>query len=133
MSDEPRTRDTVGRLIVGMVIVFLVTLAIVIGRRMSAEALAVVVGVVCGVAAAVPTLLILAYVLSRTNAMTRDLPTQRRERDERRQLDYPPVVVVQPPYQPASTSGYWPSPRTPALLDEGTSQEPNIRVVGEDD
>jgi hypothetical protein len=134
MSDEgPRARDTLARWAVGMTILFLITLSVVVARRMTADALAVIAGVVCGVAAAVPTLVLLAYVLLRTDTLPWRRPAVREEPKAPKQMEYPPVVIVQSPYQPTAPSGYWPAPRTPALLDEGDSQDPNIRVVGVDD
>ena len=69
---------------------FAVTLAVMVGRRLSDEALAVLAGAVCGVGAAIPTSLLIVAVS--------------RRRDERRvqapapqQGPYPPVVVVAPP------------------------------------
>jgi len=54
------------RKIVGVTgLAFVVTLAVVIGNRMSVEAMAVVVGVVCGVAACIPVSLLLIFVLNR--------------------------------------------------------------------
>ena len=72
-----------------VVLVFVVTLAVVVGNRLSDEALAVLAGAVCGVGAAIPTSLLIVVVS--------------RRRDERRvqpytpQGVYPPVVVVAPP------------------------------------
>lgn len=70
------------------VVAFAVTLALVIGHRLSDEALAVLAGAVCGVGAAIPTSLLVVVVS--------------RRRDERgqpsvQQGPYPPVVVVAPP------------------------------------
>ena len=67
---------------------FAVTLALVVGTRLSDEALAVLAGAVCGVGAAIPTSLLVIAVS--------------RRRDERVQPSvqhgvYPPVVVVAPP------------------------------------
>ena len=69
---------------------FAVTLAVIIGNRLSDEALAVLSGAVCGVGAAIPTSLLIVTVS--------------RRRDERRVAapapqpsPYPPVVVVAPP------------------------------------
>jgi hypothetical protein len=45
---------------------FVVTLAVVIGQRLSAEAMAVMVGVVAGVAASIPTSLIVVWFATRT-------------------------------------------------------------------
>ncbi len=70
-------------------IVFAVTLAVIVGNRLSDEALAVLAGAVCGVGAAIPTSLLIISVS--------------RRRDERQvhppasQTGYPPVVVVAPP------------------------------------
>ena len=133
MSENRTTRETLSRLAIGMAVLFLVTLSIIIARRMSSEALAVVIGVVFGVLAAIPTMLILAYVLVRNNGALRRQQPDRSEDDAPKRLNYPPVVIVQPPYHNQPASGYYPAPRTPAFLEEGPSQEPNIRVVGEDD
>lgn len=71
-----------------IVMTFAVTLALVIGSRLSDEALAVLAGAVCGVGAAIPTSLLVIAVS--------------RRREERVQPSvqhgvYPPVVVVAPP------------------------------------
>jgi hypothetical protein len=49
-------------------VAFAVTLAVVVGQRLSTEAMAVVVGVVAGVAASIPTALIVVWVASRVSA-----------------------------------------------------------------
>lgn len=69
-------------------VVFAVALAIVVGTRISPDAMAVIIGIICGILASIPTSVILVWVL--------------RQRD--RQFDaqmgpgrfgqYPPVVVV---------------------------------------
>ncbi len=74
-----------------VVTAFVVTLGVLIGKRLSDEALAVLAGAVCGVGAAIPTSLIVVAVS--------------RWRDEQRAPQqplampwvYPPVVVVAPP------------------------------------
>ncbi len=45
---------------------FFVTLAVIVGQRMSAEAMAVMVGVIAGVAASIPTSLIVVWFATRT-------------------------------------------------------------------
>jgi hypothetical protein len=70
------------------VVAFAVTLALVIGHRLSDEALAVLAGAVCGVGAAIPTSL-LVVVVSRRRDERGQVPVQ--------QGPYPPVVVVAPP------------------------------------
>lgn len=54
-----------------MGLAFAVTLAIVVGQRLSAEAMSVMVGVVAGVAASIPTSLIVVWFATRTLAVTR--------------------------------------------------------------
>ena len=88
------------RIFAGLVMMaFAVTLAVVVGRRLSDEALAVLAGAVCGVGAAIPTSLLIVAVS--------------RRRDERRvqppvpqQGPYPPVVVVAPPGGQQRPSGW---------------------------
>lgn len=71
---------------------FAVTLALVIGNRLSDEALAVLAGAVCGVGAAIPTSLIVVAV-SRRHTEARTQPAG----PGLYQGHYPPVVVVAPP------------------------------------
>jgi hypothetical protein len=92
-----------------VLLAFVVTLAVVVGTRLSTDALAVVVGVACGVAAGIPmSVLILAALNRRADAglargATPGMPQP---------SSYPPVVVIQggtpasnnvvPPYYPSS-------------------------------
>jgi hypothetical protein len=80
------------RILVGLVVLaFAVTLAAVIGNRLSDEALAVLAGAVCGVGAAIPTSLLIVVV-----SRWRDGPRERVQ-PATPQGAYPPVVVVAPP------------------------------------
>ena len=111
---------------------FAVTLAAVVGMRMSAEAVAVVVGVVCGVAAAIPMSLLLLAASQRRQS----------NQDERTygpaaaaRSGYPPVVIVQGG-QPVSAwqNGSYPAAfqaQTPDPLWQATPRQ--FRVIGEDD
>ncbi len=98
-------------IVVGLV--FAITLAVVVGRQLSTEAMAVIIGVVCGVAAGIPTSFLLFVVLSRREEGRQEREQQGQMR-QMRQPSYPPVVVIQgggqpaqPPYMPG---GYWPTP-----------------------
>jgi hypothetical protein len=84
---------------------FAVTLAVVIGQRLSAEAMAVMVGVVAGVAASIPTSLIVVWFASRTMLATRPAPEAPAPPPE------PRVVVMAQPAPAAyqSLAGYAPS------------------------
>jgi hypothetical protein len=94
---------------------FAITLAVMIGKRMSAEAMAVVVGIACGVLASVPASLLLLLVLGRGD----DRAGQARRQAEGR--GYPPVIVVQggapQALPPGMAQGYWP-PAAPPLRRE---------------
>jgi hypothetical protein len=71
-------------------VAFLVTLAIVIGQRMSTDAMAVVIGVVFGVAASIPTSLLVMAATRRSHAAER--PTNDHWMAER--YAPPPVIVL---------------------------------------
>lgn len=77
------------RVIALAIIAFTITLGIVVGNRMSSEAMAVVVGIVCGVLASVPTSIMLLILVRR-------LTSESSQRSQARQQQYPPVVVINP-------------------------------------
>jgi hypothetical protein len=107
---------------VAALMAFVVALAVVIGQRMSTDAMAVVVGIVCGVAASVPTSLLIIFVTGRR---------WREMRGEERS-PYPPVVVVNPGQGAGGVNShphsgaYLPPPAPPAT-------PRRFRVVGEDE
>ena len=94
--DETRNRSSGWsrlKVFTGLVILaFGVTLAAVVGNRLSDEALAVLAGAVCGVGAAIPTSLLVVAV-SRRRDESRGQPTT----SPMSPGVYPPVVVVTPP------------------------------------
>ena len=107
-------------------VVFVVTLAVVVGKQMDAEAMAVVVGVVCGVAAAIPTSILLLVVFTRRDRQRLD------EMESRpRQQASPPVVVIQggapQALPPGPQAGYWPAAQP------GPAVNREFHVVGGDD
>lgn len=95
-----------------IVMAFSVTLAIIIGTRLSDQALAVIVGVVAGVAVSIPTSLIIVWFATRSvSARTIREPEPRSES--------PRIVVVQPsptpPLPPSlGDSRYYVPPPAPA-------------------
>jgi len=111
-------------LVVGLV--FAITLAIVVGKKMSAEAMAVVVGIACGVAAAIPTSVLLLVVLTRRD---RQQPDDVEARS--RQYGSPPVIVIQggapQALPPGPQAGYWPAPQP------GPTVNREFHVVGGED
>jgi hypothetical protein len=81
------------RVVFVLATVFCVTLAIVVGNRLSVDATALVVGVACGVLASVPTSLLLIWALTRRDQTGRDIS---RGAQIGMGNHYPPVVVVNP-------------------------------------
>jgi hypothetical protein len=90
--------------------VFSVTLALIVGQRLSAEAMAVVIGVIAGVAASIPTSLIVVWFMGHNTAAARPVvdvaPARQPEPAE-------PRIVVMPAPQPQpagypSLAGYSP-------------------------
>lgn len=83
-------------ILVLVLVAFAVTLAVIVGKRLSSEAMAVVVGVIAGVGASIPTSLIIVWVASRNMAPRSAEVTRSRTHEA------PAVVVIQPPLPPAS-------------------------------
>jgi len=116
------------RWIVPLMLGFGITLALVIGRRMSTEAMAVVIGVAVGVAASVPTSLLLVALLRRERASWHPEPPQ----PTYQQLPQPPVIVL----NPADLLGqrreqpYLPLPPPEFTQDGGLRR---LRVVGDEE
>ena len=110
--------------LIATALAFVVTLAVVVGNRMSTEAMAVVVGVVCGVTAAIPMSLLVLAVSSRRNRHSSDW--QASGYPSTHSGGYPPVIVIQGGNPLASQM-------QPPYL--GSTVEPRPRqfhIVGED-
>jgi hypothetical protein len=93
-----------------------VALAIVVGQRLSAEAMAVIVGVIAGVAASIPTSLIIVWLATRQSAVERPAAMPPAPAPERTvPAGQPRLVVIQPPAQPAPGYGYPALPQSYAM------------------
>jgi len=116
------------RLFVGFVtMAFAVTLALIVGNRLSDEALGVLAGAVCGVGAAIPTSLIVVAVSQRRSESRESSASSRTVQPSMsQQRAYPPVIVVSP-----QGGRQWPnhwSNLPPSLT---APMERNFTVVGE--
>ena len=106
-------------------VIFVITLAVVMGTRMSPDALAVVIGIICGVLASIPTSAMLVWVM--------------RQRDKQIEMQlgqgrpyggqYPPVVVVNGQQQP---NGYGSSYPAPALMSGPPAGGRSFKVIGQE-
>ena len=101
---------------------FAVSLAVVIGTRLSSDAMAVVVGIVCGVLASVPTTTLMVWVL-------RQREKQEAQWRQSQMGQYPPVVVVNG-QSPNGQNGYPALPSLPASATISGSR--NFKVVGQE-
>lgn len=107
---------------------FLITLAVVIGLRMDSEAMAVVMGVIFGVAASIPTSLIIVAITWRREQRE----TQRNSQQGYNQRGLPPSVVIVNPG--GNGQGYQRQPSYLPQPDQGWDRAPRqFRVVGEPD
>jgi hypothetical protein len=99
-----------------VLLAFAISLAVVVGQRLSSEAMAVIIGVVAGVAASIPTSLIVVWVALRVRGDGGEVVVERPAPE-------PKIVVVAPPaaahsYAPQAGPSYLPQadPRlTPRL------------------
>lgn len=74
------------------VVGFAIALGVGVGNRLSSEAMAVVVGVVCGVLASIPMSVMILILTRRLNGPMRSRESTRPVQN----MAYPPVVVIQP-------------------------------------
>ncbi len=98
---------------------FPITLALILGLRMSADAMAVIIGIIFGLLASVPTSLMLVWTLRQRD---KQIEAQLQGRSPGH---YPPVVVVNG--QPAG-NGYQ-APPIPSVSSAGSRE---FKVVGQD-
>lgn len=71
------------KVIFAILVIFSIALAMMVGKHMSTEAIAVVVGIACGVAASIPTSLLIMVLATRRE-------------DSRARQHYPPTVAINP-------------------------------------
>ncbi len=102
-------------------LVFVVALAVVIGQRMSTDAMAVVIGVIVGVAASIPASLLIIVASRRVHSHPGTTPRPSQERY------FPPVIVVNSDRQPSQWAPSMPGPE-PLLPPERRQ----FRIVGDD-
>ncbi len=104
-------------------VAFAIALAVVVGMRISPDAMAVIIGIICGVLASIPTTAILLWVL------------RQRDRQMEAQMaggrmgQYPPVVVV----NGQGTNGYGHQGMPPALTARTTPPGTrDFKVIGQE-
>ena len=131
-SREETTVSNVEFRVIGIVllVVFTVTLAVMVGNRLSAEALAVLVGIVCGVAASIPTGLLIMAITRRPDSAPERRQYQETQRPSRPSpREYPPVIIVNPGGS-GPTMSQW-LPPIPQALAPGEGRR--FRVIGQEE
>ena len=102
LHDRAPRGSGVKQLIVLLAVAFVVTLGVVVGTRMSSDAIAVLVGVIAGVAASIPCALLLLVVTRRQQAAEQSYPPDPYSDRHRGPHTYeqraapPPVIVITP-------------------------------------
>lgn len=105
-------------------VVSIAVLSIVVGTRISADAMAVIIGIVCGVLASIPTSVLLVWALRQRD---RQLEMQAAN-PYQRMGHYPPVVVV----NGQGTNGYGSMmPPVPTLTATANGSR-DFKVIGQE-
>ena len=112
------------QLIILLALAFLIMVGVVIGTRMSSDALAVLVGVIAGVAASIPCALLLLVVTRRQEPEAEE-PYE----EPRRAPALPPVIVV----TPGASQPQFPYPAPYAYGGQPPGQQRQFRVMGYED
>ena len=113
-------------------IAFAVALAVIVGNRLSDEAMAVVVGAVCGISASVPVSVALVIAASRN--WGREAGPREVEYDygaHRYAPQQPQILVVSPP--PQQPYAYPPNQYFPTPLNEDAAISPRqFKIIGDE-
>lgn len=105
-------------------VAFSVTLAVIIGYRISADAMAVIIGIVCGVLASIPTTVLMVWMVRQ-----RDRQYELQAGQTARFGQYPPVVVV----NGQGTNGYgMPTAPPPLLAGPPSPGGRDFKVIGQE-
>ncbi len=118
-------------------VAFAVALAVVVGNRLSNEAMAVIVGALCGISASIPVSVALVIAMSRNWGQP--------DREEQTPAPYygdtrgygpqPPVIVISPP-QPMQTPYPYPYSGSPYFLPPPMAEPPagsrEFKIIGDE-
>ena len=138
--EDPRSGSGIKQLVILISVAFMVTVGVVIGTRLSSDAIAVLVGVIAGVAASIPCALLLMAVTRRQEERSAVLddeyePYPDRTRYDDRGRAVPPVIVVTPGQASQQQLPPWLSGQSQwNAWDDGASRpQRRFRVMGYDE
>lgn len=110
-------------------VAFAITLGIVIGERLSQEAMIVIIGVVAGIAASIPTSLLTVWlVVRRTAAIPTAGATAPTISPRTSPTEEPRIIVVQAPAGPSATT-----PPSASLYPEMAREPRRFNIIGDPD
>ena len=118
------------KVVLPLMLAFGITLAAIIGQRMSTDAMAVVIGVAVGVAASVPTSLLLVALLRRERAGAgRSEPSAAQPQ----QLQSPNVIVLNPADLLGQRRDQPYVPLPPPEMNAADGGMRRLRIIGNDE
>jgi hypothetical protein len=115
----------IGRFILLLGVVFAISAGFIVTQRLSRDSLALLIGLSCGVAAMLPTVVIFVLWMRREDSRRKDIQIHSTPQNQ------PQVIVVAPQSIPGYGSGY--SNSTPAALPsqwQPPVQEREFKIVG---
>lgn len=77
------------RILIVLGVIFILALCITVAKNMSSDAMAIVVGIICGIGASIPTCLLMLFLTRREDAYENPEPRQNPQ--------FPSVMIVTPP------------------------------------
>ncbi|MBI5028951.1 MAG: hypothetical protein HZB51_00385 [Chloroflexi bacterium] len=109
---------------------FAVALAYVVGSRMSNEAIAVIVGAICGISASIPVSIALVIASSNHWGRREEPSESYYDPSPRRYVPQPPVIIMSSP-QPQMPSGYPQNPYYfPAQSAQPSVEPREFKIIG---
>jgi hypothetical protein len=111
-------------------IAFAVALAAVVGNRLSNDALAVVVGAVCGISASIPVTIGLVIAASRNWGREENVREIGYDYGSNRYVPQPPMVIFAPPQQPPFPYGLPPSQYVAPMNAPALGAPREFKIIG---
>ena len=115
-------------------IAFAVALAVIVGNRLSNDAMAVVVGAVCGISASIPVSVALVIAASRNWGREQGPREVEYDYGTHRYAPQPPqILVVSPQPQPPAPYGYAPNQYYPTpQIDDAARSSRQFKIIGDE-
>jgi hypothetical protein len=118
--------------IIAVGVAFAVALAYIVGSRLSNEAIAVVVGALCGISASIPVSIALVIAAGNNWGKSQEPTDPNYGYEPRRYAAQPPVIFVTPP-QAQMPYGYSPNPYYfPAHSTQASVEPREFKIIGEE-